>query len=338
MSSPLVSVLIPAYNAQRWIRETLESALAQTWRPLEIVVVDDGSRDDTVALVQGLRAPEIRLVRQENRGQSAAENRALSLALGEFIQYLDADDVISADKIRIQVDRLRGREECIAWGEWARFYSAPSEAVFELGAASNCVDPIGWLVDAFTGGEPMMQAGIWLLPRKVLDAAGPWNEGLSLINDFEYFCRVLLAARGVVRCPGARLLYRSGVDGTLSGSRSPAAWRSALMSLTLGTDALLSREDSPRVRRACADVFRTLEFQSYPDSPDVSAVAMTRVRDLGGSRLRPPGGSVFRAASTLVGWRAARRFQRIAYCLGYAPIARWKGRRLRASRLKSARQ
>src|SRR6266571_3302693 len=98
MPDPLVSVLVPAYNAAPWIAESLGSALAQTWPNTELIVVDDGSRDETASVVKQFLGPRVRLIRQENQGQSAAENSALRAAQGEFIQYLDADDLLSFDK------------------------------------------------------------------------------------------------------------------------------------------------------------------------------------------------------------------------------------------------
>ena len=120
---------------------------------------------------------------------------------GEFVQYLDADDLLSPDKISRQMARIGDEADVVASGQWARFYSHPSEAVFRPDAVSRDLDPVDWLTRAWTGGLPMMQAGIWLIPRAVALRAGPWDERLSLINDFEYFTRVAAcrAAGAVLR-------------------------------------------------------------------------------------------------------------------------------------------
>src|SRR5438445_296546 len=121
---------MPAYNAAPWIAESLNSALAQTWPNTELVVVDDGSKDKTVSAVKQFLGPRVRLITQENQGQSAAENTALRAAQGDFIQYLDADDLLSPDKIERQMKRLIEEPGCIASGEWGRFYSTPDDARF----------------------------------------------------------------------------------------------------------------------------------------------------------------------------------------------------------------
>src|SRR5438128_899411 len=101
--NPLVSILIPCYNAERWIGEAISSALAQTWSEKEIIVVDDGSTDGSLQQIRKFDG----LVRWEtgpNRGGNAARNRLLELAKGEWLQYLDADDYLLPDKIAKQME------------------------------------------------------------------------------------------------------------------------------------------------------------------------------------------------------------------------------------------
>jgi glycosyltransferase involved in cell wall biosynthesis len=324
--APLVSILIPAFNAEPWIAETLESALGQTWPRTEVIVVDDGSADGTAAVVERYRVAGVTLIRQDNRGQCAAENRAIRASRGDFVQYLDADDLLSPDKIALQMARIGTETDVIASAEWARFYARPEEAVFRPEPVWRDLPPVEWLTRAWTGGQAMMQAAIWLIPRPVIERAGPWDEGLSLINDFDYFARVLLAAREVRFCPGARLYYRSGAPGRLSSRRSHSAWESALRSLELGTAALLEREDSPRTRAACADVFQEWAYAAYLEDTRAFARAEARIEALGGSSLAMRGGLAFRALERVVGWKAAKRVQAFAHRHGFGRVSRLKAR------------
>src|SRR5208282_3082860 len=98
-AKPSVSILIPAYNAQEWIANTLRSAIAQTWEPKEIIVVDDGSADQTFAIARQFESDAVRVVTQRNQGAAAARNHAFALSRGEYIQWLDADDLLAPDKI-----------------------------------------------------------------------------------------------------------------------------------------------------------------------------------------------------------------------------------------------
>src|SRR6266702_847709 len=103
---PLVSILIPAYNAQEWISDTIESALDQTWPKTEIIIVDDGSTDQTLAVAKGFNSRGVQVVTQPNQGASAARNTAYALCQGDYIQWLDADDLLEPSKIEKQVQKL----------------------------------------------------------------------------------------------------------------------------------------------------------------------------------------------------------------------------------------
>lgn len=326
----LVSILIPCYNSANWISETLESALAQTWPNKEIIVVDDGSTDNSLAVAKSFESPIVKVISQENRGASVARNRAFQESQGDFIQYLDADDLLAPDKIERQVQRLvDGNSNCVAAGEWARFYKTPSEALFIPQPLWADMSPVEWLVCAGDGGW-MMHPAAWLVPRPIAEKVGSWNESLSLDDDGEYFCRVVLASEGVKFCQGAKTYYRSGNSTSLSGSQSSAALESAFRSLDLSTKALLSTEDSPRTRHACATKLQRFIYEVYPDVPDLRKKAEARVQQLGGSELKPYGGPMFKLLSHIVGWQQAKRIQKFVYRYGYSKAAvGWKLAKLR---------
>src|SRR5215510_1057945 len=120
---PLVSILIPAYNAELCIAQTIESALAQTWEPKEIIVVDDGSKDQTLTVARRFSSAGVTVVSQPNQGAAAARNKAFSLSRGEYIQWLDADDLLSPDKITKQMEAAlsHGAKRTLFSSEWAHF-------------------------------------------------------------------------------------------------------------------------------------------------------------------------------------------------------------------------
>lgn len=99
----LVSVIMPVYNGADLIRDAIESILAQTYRDLELIVIDDGSKDDTAAVVESIEDPRIRLVRQENQGVAASRNNGVALARGPIIAFLDHDDAWVPDKLERQL-------------------------------------------------------------------------------------------------------------------------------------------------------------------------------------------------------------------------------------------
>ena len=169
---PLVSIIIPCHNAARWLEETLASARGQTWPLKEIIVVDDGSTDGSGTLADNLAGPDMMVVHQPNRGQCAALNAGVAKAQGEFIEYLDADDVLDREKITLQVNRLKQLPpNWIASGAWARFQDSPFEAVFEPEAVWKDFAPVDWLVTSWSGGG-MMHGAAWLSPRELCQPQG----------------------------------------------------------------------------------------------------------------------------------------------------------------------
>lgn len=309
MNPPLVSVLTPCYNVAPWLDAAVASVRAQTWRHYEIILVDDGSTDDTLAVAKRLAGPDLKVIHQSNGGQCSAFNAAYRQAQGDFIEYLDADDLLHPRKLEVQLTRLATLPPgWVASGAWSRFQADADEAVFEPEAVWRDADPVDWLVTSWSGGG-MMHGAAWLAPRAVTEAAGPWDERLSLINDFDFFSRLLLASQGVAFCPEARSYYRSGLPGSLSNHTSRRAWESAFLSTELGTKSLLTREDSPRTRRAAAVNWQRLVYSAYPLVPDLVGRAEAQVRALGGCDLELGGGRAFQVLRGIFGWKAARRAQ-----------------------------
>jgi len=310
MPTPLVSIIVPCHNAAPWLAATLESALAQDWSPVEIIVIDDGSTDRSSAVAAGFAERGVRVVTQGNRGASAARNHGLRLARGEFVQFLDADDLIAPDKIRRQMARLLAAAPgAVAAGAWARFRDDPGAAQFVPEPNWRDLAGLEFLLLHYEAGWMMVPAA-WLCPRAVLDAAGPWDEALSLNDDGEYFARVLLKARGILFCADARSYYRSGVPGSLSRRKDRAALDSLWRSTELNLGRLLhAAPDSARTRAAAANGWQRLAFECYPGAADLAAEAERRSRALGGSPFPWPAGPAFRRWAALIGWRAAKRIR-----------------------------
>lgn len=307
---PKVSILIPCFNAEKFVAAAIESALAQTWPSVEILVVNDGSTDQSGAVIDRYEKRGVKVLHQDNQGQSAAANRAFRESTGSYIKFFDADDLIHPDLIQRQMERLSGSVTAVASAEWGRFYG-DDQSTFTLSRQSvwRDMDARDWLVEAWADARPMMQCALWLIPRPVLEQAGGWDERLSLINDFEFFARVLGHANGVRFAADAPVYYRSGISNSLSAQRSRRAVESACESLLLGTSHLMARRDDDRARRACANVLQDFIYTYFPDHADLGARIALRVEELGGSDLRADGSPRFRALRQIVGWKYARYFQ-----------------------------
>src|SRR6266404_3545490 len=145
---PLVSILIPAYNAEPWMADTIQSALGQTWPNKEIIVVDDGSSDQTLSVARQFASKSVSVVTQENLGAAAARNRAIALSQGDYIQWLDADDLLSADKIAKQMAAAEQSKtkRTLFSSSWGYFIYRPSVARFVPTSLWYDLSPVEWLV------------------------------------------------------------------------------------------------------------------------------------------------------------------------------------------------
>lgn len=307
--SPFVSILIPCHNAARWLAETLESALNQSWPRKEIIVVDDGSTDESRQIAEGFASRGVRLLTQPNRGASAARNAAMVAAQGDWIQFLDADDLLAPDKIERQL-ALAGRvgSEFALCATWSRFTTAARDADFTPQPLCSDRPAVEWLLVKFEQHR-MMHPAAWLVSGALAQRAGPWDEALSLDDDGEYFTRVVLASAGVRCCAEAASYYRSRIPGSLSGRKSPRALESAFRSLELSTVRLLQAENSPRTRRACATALQRYIYEAYPGAGECRRRAAATVAELGGSDLQPDGGPLFQRTRRFLGWKLAKRLQ-----------------------------
>jgi len=309
--TPLVSILTPCYNAARWLAATLESALAQTWPHTEVIVVDDGSRDDSLALARSFESRGVRVIAQPNRGASAARNAALAAARGEFIQFLDADDLLAPEKIAAQVAALAAAPAnagALASGPWGSFTGDPALARFQPEPVWADLAPLDWLVRSWSGGG-MFPPLVWLTPRRIIDAAGSWNEALSLDDDGEYFSRVLLQASAIRFVPAAKSYYRTHDGPRLSASHGDRAARSSFLSIELKERHALAAEATPRMRRALALHWQRFAWEQMADAPALAAVALARMQELAPGLPPPDGPRLYRWAARVLGWRRARRLQ-----------------------------
>lgn len=302
---PLVSILICAYNAEKTIAETLESALAQTWERIEIIVADDGSTDRTAEIVRQFKG--VTLVSAEHGGCSAAANTAFRNSKGDYIQYLDSDDLLAADKIERQLKALQksGNPRLLASSPWAFFYHRTRAARFVHNSLCQDLSPVEWLSRKMNEGIFMANA-TWLAGRDLIQKAGPWNTSLFYDQDGEFFCRVLLASEGVCFVPGTGMYYRrTGSNSVSFIGNSDRKKESLLVSMKLHIKYLLSLEDSPRTQATCVKYLQNWFDIFYVTRPDLAAELESLASSHGG-RLTPPKLPwKYRWIHQLWGWQAA---------------------------------
>ena len=129
--------------------------------------------------------------------------------------------------------------------------------------------PLDWLAASQLN---MLFPALWLIPRAVVQAAGPWVEDLTLDDDMEYFTRVVLHSQRVLFCEGARAYYRSGIIGSLSGRKNPQAWHSRYRVTGLCENHILKAEDSERMRRMLAGIWQRYALAAFPYDAELAEI------------------------------------------------------------------
>ena len=202
----LVSTIIPVFNRPKMVVEAIQSVLAQDYRPIELIVVDDGSTDDTAIVLAEMenKHPEIIFLQQENSGPGAARELGRQSAAGEFIQYLDSDDLLLASKFSKQVSALRTQVDCdVAYGRTQLLINGVLH--YEAGW-KRTGEKIDLMFPSFLN-QRWWGTSTPLYRRKVIDQAGVWGNFINE-EDWEYDCRIAAM--------GTRLAY---VDEVVSQQR-----------------------------------------------------------------------------------------------------------------------
>jgi len=322
--SELVSILIPAYNAQKWISQTINSALSQTWPNKEIIIVDDGSRDNTFTIAKQFESSNLKIVSQENKGASAARNKALEYAQGDYIQWLDADDLLASNKISTQMEFSESdpKRLTLYTSSHGTFYWRPEKAKFLPSPLWTDLSPAEWMITKLSKKLWMPNSG-WLVSRRLTEKVGPWNEQLSLDDDGEYFCRIVAASEKIKFVREAKIYYRQSGTGQLSRSTSDKAFQSVFLSHKLIIQHLLSLEDSEKTRRAGVKSLLGLYQFLYPDHVKLLNDIETLIIELGSPLISPMFEWKLDTLRRFFGWKTAKNIIDASHKLKLAAAVKW---------------
>ena len=317
----LVSIIIPVYNAEKYLEATLRSAIAQTWDHKEIILVDDGSADNSLMIAKSYECSFIKVYNQPNSGASAARNKGLSEAKGDFIQFLDADDLLSPDKISRQMYLTSDQKDILAICPVVHFNNdqehqltslSPNEHELQFYIDSN--NPFEFLLNLYgvnKNGGSMIPVHSWLTPASLIKKAGLWNEELSLNDDGEFFCRMAANAPAILNTPDTVCYYRKiSAGNSLSSHRDHKAFTSQFISLKLIQKHLETCSQDHRVATVMSRLLMELLVQVYPQHKDLALAIERSMKAAGNTRHRPViGGKVIELIKYIFGWKCARILQ-----------------------------
>jgi glycosyltransferase involved in cell wall biosynthesis len=257
---PLISVIIPVYNGEKTIKETLDSVLKQTFQDFELIIINDGSQDATVEIVEGIQEPRIKLYSYSNAGQAASRNRGISHAVGEFIAFLDADDLWTADKLEAQLKALQANPEAAVAYSWTD-YIDESNQFLRRGSYISVTGDVykNLLVVNFleNGSNPLIRA-------QALAEVGYFDEALPPAEDWDMWLR--LAARyQFVAVPSPQILYRQSSHSMSSNIHSLAA-----ESLEVIERGFIRAPESLQYlkKQSLTNIYKYLTFKALEGPPD----------------------------------------------------------------------
>ena len=322
MYEPLVSIIIPVFNAEKYIAETINSALNQSWKNIEILLVDDSSADASFSIVKSFESETIKVFRQQNQGASAARNKGIKEAKGEYIQFLDADDLLEENKIELQLKAIHFSTNQLAICPEVhfpdgQFYKNFTPSVGEMNFHESNPNPLNFLLKLY-GSENdcggMIALHAWLTPKKLIKKAGFWNESLTVDDDGEYFCRVILTSEKIICTDKTCCYYRKYNTGiSLSAQLNLQGFKSRLQALNLKQQHLAAVYNPDLVQKILAAHYWNIALFSYPKYKTLAANAVLQAKAGNYRGRKYSGGPVSNLLSKILGWRLVRYISFIRY-------------------------
>jgi glycosyltransferase involved in cell wall biosynthesis len=307
---PLVSILIPAYNSEKWISDTINSALRQKWPNKEIIIVNDGSTDNTFRIAIKFESNIVKVISQENMGACVSRNKALKYSQGDYIQWLDADDLLHPDKIseQLKVAESEKNPRVLFTSSFGTFFFQTQKAKFQPNSLWQDLAPVEWMMTKFNE-KVWMNPVTWLVSRKLTELAGPWDNKLTLNDDGEYICRVVSASEKVKFVPEAKCYYRIGNINSLSSDlkRSDQRFQSQLLSIVKQNKCLINMENSERTRSSCIKHLQGDYIDFFPERHDLVKKANEFAKGIGGILDVPDLKWKYKIIQKTIGWGMAKR-------------------------------
>ena len=309
---PLISILIPAYNSERWVGQTLQSAVDQDYPNKEIILVNDGSTDKTLEIAKGFESKNVKIIDQPNSGGPAARNAALAHAQGDYIQWLDHDDILAVDKISSQATHIADGidDRVLISGRFGTFYFRPENAKFTTGPLWKDLTPLEYFYAKFNK-DSWIHTTCWLVSRRLTEMAGPWLDLRSPDDDGEYFCRVVAASKSIKFIPTATSYWRIGNIASFSYSRkrSVKSLQALLESTFRCINHFRALEDTESSREACVTFLRNRLIYFYPEHPELLEKMYALAAEFGGKLSTPPLLPHYERIKAHFGWRVAKTAQ-----------------------------
>lgn len=314
LESSLVSVVIPTYNRSFSILDSINSVICQSYKNVEIIIVDDGSVDDTELLIKKLvlENNNIKYIKQKKSGACTARNYGLSVSNGDYIIFLDSDDILMPNHIETYCETAKKNIGCCVYGAWEKYKF--SSGAYELMFASQCCGSDDMLEEWLKGWWVFTSCIMW--PKNVLQEIGGWDVLLNADQDGDIAMRALINGTKFIYCLEAlpvKIVYHVGLD-SISAMRSLSKLRSRQL-LMMKIERLLIDKNmyGKKYKKALAIRYYNLSYHNLEDFPEFSDECYEKFKSLNYFG-RPPGSVLNWIFVFLLGLRRKERFSRMLKC------------------------
>ncbi|MBK1882479.1 glycosyltransferase family 2 protein [Luteolibacter pohnpeiensis] len=249
MHTPMVSIIIPCYNAEKHLKEAIQCALDQTWGNKEIIVIDDGSIDSSLRIIQSF-GDRVIYRSGANQGGNHARNLGAKISKGDYLQFLDADDFMDAEKIEKQMIALSNAPPgTIAGCAWQYHFCEKPPVIPVAKFWKNYTSSREMILDQWLG-QGFLAPHCWLIPKEIWHKIGGWDETLKADQDGNFFGKVLLADQEVCFINEVLASYRMTGASSVSRQNSKEAAESRFRSWKALSAMILSNDSTSKAKQA----------------------------------------------------------------------------------------
>lgn len=265
--NPKISILVPVYNVGAYIKDCLLSVVNQTYRNFEVVLVDDGSKDDSVDIAESIlsnSAVEYHIIRQNNMGSCTARNVAIMHSCGDYLLHLDADDKLSETLLEKQIETLRTHNfdrRTICFCKWEGLEDG-SVGLSKIITHDFSI-PSDLLVDLYLNHE-CLYPHCYLVPRSLVEDSGMWDVSVVLDQDGDFFSRIIVCSNNVLYTSGTKVYYRFGNMTSQSKQVSYKAVNGFVDTAIKKAKLLLRHSNNPKVKDAVYELVSLKPKLFYP--------------------------------------------------------------------------
>ena len=307
--SPLVSIIIPIYNSEAYIADTVLSCLNQSYKNFELILVNDGSTDKTEEEIFKFTDSRIKYFKIKNSGACEARNFGIANAKGQLYQFLDHDDLIENDKLMHQVKCYEKNGDDYIFSGTMGSVSGKVRTI-DPGYVLYKKDfsPENYFETKLSFFAEDITTGAWLVPSKLVKSTHGWDSRAGLNDDGEYFMRIILNSKGIIFCKEAIFYFRRDVPNSLSKQfNSKEVYIKWFFSYQSYAANFLKKFESPTAKKLAWKALSVYYISSYPLYPDLLKQCKAQMKELGYDKPFATGGKGFLIASKYVGVENALR-------------------------------